>query len=581
MLGRRFALLVGSSNFDSSKLQQLRSPARDVRELAEVLADPSIGEFEVTTELDQEHHKVMRSIEAFFRGRSRDDLLLVHISSHGLKADHGELYFAARNTDRELLDSTGIPAAFLQKQMNRCRAKSIILLLDCCYSGAFFLGVKGDSSIPVNDELAGHGRVVLTATSRTEYAWEGDNLSELDPEPSHFTGAVIEGLRSGDADLDRDGKVTAHELYEYVYENVRAKNKMQSPQMWNALEYQVVVARSPHSATPGHPSTLPGMESAATLSPAIGAASEGEEEVHDPALDPAHRDAAVAQLKRALPDPIRRIEVFDLVDLAVSEVVNNSTRERRPVIGPVFAESIHGYRADSDKLLHLLATGGFHDDGLHDALWIRTIERLSRLRDSNLQSFNDELDRLRLFPALLAAWALGVAAVLSRREELVGTLLTRPSFTPPFGNRVRQTPATYLNPLIVIYGNSIHDVCHSETGSKYLYPQSHFIRQEMREPFSLIEPDDTAYAEACSRFELLASMIAMDSEVQAYTNPWSGEFMLDSSWGYEENGLASDIAKEIGPSWPLLRGGAFAGDPERAEKALKALADFRSKHPRW
>ncbi|MGI5457852.1 caspase family protein [Streptomyces sp. CA-249302] len=580
MLGRRFALLIGSSRFDNPGLQQLRSPARDVGELAEVLADPDIGEFEVTTKMDQEHHQVMRSIETFFRGRSRDDLLLLHISSHGLKADHGDLYFAACDTDRELLDSTGVPAAFLQKQMNRCRVKSIVLLLDCCYSGAFFLGVKGDSSVHVNDELSGHGRVVLTATSRTEYAWEGDNLSELDPEPSHFTGAVIEGLRSGDADLNRDGKVSAQELYEYVYENVRAKNKMQSPQMWNALEYQVVVARSQHSAASAPKPVLPGMESAATLATIASDANE-EKEVDNPALDPAHRDAAVAQLKRALPDPVRRIEVFDLVDLAVTEVIGNSTRDRRPVIGPVFVENLHGYRGDSDKLLHLLATGVFHDDGSHDALWVRVIERLSRLRDSNLQSFNDELDRLRLFPALLAAWGIGVAAVLGRREELIARILMQPSFRPPFGNRVRQTPAVYLNPLLVIYGNSIDEVCHAENGAKYYYPQSHFIRQEMREPFQLIEPDDSAYAEACYRFEFLASMVAMDSEIGTYVNPWSGEFLLDLNWGYDENGLAADVHQEIKESWPLLRGGAFGANPERAEKAFQALVEFRRKNPRW
>jgi hypothetical protein len=321
------------------------------------------------------------------------------------------------------------------------------------------------------------------------------------------------------------------------------------------------------------------MESAVTLTPVPEAAEGGE--VDEPEFDSFHRDATVAQLKRALPDPVRRIEVFDLVDLAVTGVLRNSTQERRPVIGPVFAENLRGYRIDSDTLLHLLATGVFHDDGSHDALWVRVVERLSRLRDENLQSFNEELDRLRLFPALLATWTMGVAAVLRRREALIARLLTQPSFKPPFGNRTSQTPATYLNPLLVIYGDSIHKVCHPENGAKYHYPQSHFIREELREPFRWIEHDDAAYTEACYRFELLASMIAMDNEIDVYTSPWSGEFMLDSNWGYEENGLAREITKEIGPSWPLLDGGAFGADPVRAENAFKALADFRSRNRRW
>ncbi|WP_405728921.1 caspase family protein [Streptomyces sp. NBC_01537] len=587
MLGGRYALLVATSQFDNSGLQQLRSPARDVEELASVLQDTQIGNFEVATILNQAQSQVMRSIETFFSGRDRGDLLLLHISSHGLKADHGELYFAARDTDRELLASSAIPAAFLQSQMNRCRAKTIVLLLDCCYSGAFLPGTKGDSTVHIKDELSGHGRVVLTATSRTEYAWEGNDLSELEPEPSYFTGAVIEGLRSGDADRDRDGKVTVHELYDYVYDQVRAKTTMQSPQIWAELEYQVVVARSPFATEPATEATLPGMESAVTLSPAPELNSL--EQMPTEAIDPTRRDNAVAQLKRALPDPVRRIEVFDLVDRAVAEVVGYCTLDRRPVSGQVFADNIRvfvdnirGYRADSDTLLHLLATGVFHDDGSHDALWLRAVTRLSRLRDKNIQSFQDDLERLRLYPALLATWAMGIAAILGQHEQLMARLLTRPTWQPPFdSNRHRQTPAIYLNPVLVIYGNAIHEVCRADNGSKYIYPQSHFIRQELRDIFRLMEPDDIAYAEACNRFEFLASMISMDSEPEFYANPWPGEFLLDSNWGYEEIGLASQIAQEISPSWPLVTGGAFGGDPVRAEKAFKALAEYRAKQPRW
>jgi hypothetical protein len=71
-------------------------------------------------------------------------------------------------------------------------------------------------------------------------------------------------------------------------------------------------------------------------------------------------------------------------------------------------------------------------------------------------------------------------------------------------------------------------------------------------------------------------MIAMDSEVEHWANPWPGEFLLDSQWGYDEVGLAADIAREINPSWPLIAGGAFGGDTVRAEKALTALGEYRA-----
>lgn len=240
----RHALLIATGSYDKPALKKLRSPARDAKGLGQVLQDRQIGGFDVRTVLDGRHSQVARSIEEFFLDRRPDDLLLVHLSCHGIKNDNGELYFAAKDTDPRLLDSTAVSAAFLHTQMVRCRAKSIVILLDCCYSGAFWPGAKGDDMVHIRDELGGHGRVVITATNRTEYAWEGDSLTEADPAPSRFTAAIIEGLRTGRADRDRDGLISIHELYDYVCQHLRVSDSKQRPQLWAMTEYRVVVARS-------------------------------------------------------------------------------------------------------------------------------------------------------------------------------------------------------------------------------------------------------------------------------------------------------------------------------------------------
>ncbi|WP_405549525.1 caspase domain-containing protein [Streptomyces microflavus] len=574
----RYALLVATTEFTSGGLKRLRSPARDIAELGAVLKDPSIGDFEVSQALNQDHHDTMRIIESFFQGRKREDLLLLHISSHGLKADHGDLFFAARNTDRNLPESTAIPATFIHSQMDRCRARSQVLLLDCCYSGAFLQGAKGDPTVHIKDQLIGHGRAILTATNRTEYAWEGENLNELEPAPSHFTGAIVEGLRTGDADRDRDGRVSVQELYDYVYDHVRASTQLQSPQQWSSMQHTVIVARSPFAPEPANEAESNQGESAVTLAPVSPSFQQTTPEVE---IDPTTRDSSVARLKRALPDPVRRIEVFDLIDHSVSELINQSDQERRPVYGQVFyAENVIGYRADSDTLLHLVANGVFHDDGRHNALWIRVIERLSRLRDKNLQHFHEDLERLRLYPALLAVYAIGISAVLSRREGLLVECLTIPNWRPPFGGQRRQAPVTYLNPLRVLNSASINDICNPGNGSTYHYPQSHHLHEELREVFLEIEPDGAAYDESFYRFELLASLVAMDGETSLST-PWSGEFLLDSNWGYDDFGMAMEVAQEIGPTWPLLKAGAFGGDQTRAEKAFENLSEHRSRTRHW
>ena len=52
------------------------------------------------------------------------------------------------------------------------------------------------------------------------------------PQPSIFTGALVEGLTTGEADRDQDGQVSLAELYDYVFERVRAESPNQTPGKW-------------------------------------------------------------------------------------------------------------------------------------------------------------------------------------------------------------------------------------------------------------------------------------------------------------------------------------------------------------
>ncbi|MGW7723867.1 SIR2 family protein [Streptomyces canus] len=299
---------------------------------------------------------------------------------------------------------------------------------------------------------------------------------------------------------------------------------------------------------------------------------------------PITRDVAVVQLKRALPDPLRRIELFDLVDQAVSQIVGRCTPEHRPVHATsdtwadTFGANVHGYRADSDTLLHLLANGVFHDDGTHDNLWRRALDRLLRLRDTSPSTFNEQLEKLRHLPAPLATWTIGVAAVLDRREELLATILYHPEWALPNSGHARLGPAWCLNPNRVLIADGMHDMHRSANRGRLLYPQSNWLKATLREPFRLVEPSDTAYSEACTRFEFLVSMVAMDTDNEFFAYPWSGEFFL--AWGYDGNGLATAIEEELTDTWPLLRAGAFGGQLSHAQKALTALTKWRSEHAR-
>lgn len=215
----RYALIIASHEFADPGLSSLRAPAHDAARLGEVLADPRIGGFHVRTLINSPAAEVNEAVEDFFADREPDDLLVLHFSGHGVKDEAGELHFATSGTKLSRLAGTAVSADFVARRMNRSRSRRIVLLLDCCYSGAFGRGMvaRAGGSVGIEEQFGGSGRAVITASSAMEYAFEGAAVADsAEGEPSVFTSALVEGLESGDADRDQDGHVGLDELYEYV-----------------------------------------------------------------------------------------------------------------------------------------------------------------------------------------------------------------------------------------------------------------------------------------------------------------------------------------------------------------------------
>ncbi len=113
----------------------------------------------------------------------------------------------------------------------------------------FSRGTKGVPGATVGTATAfegtGYGRVVLTATDATQYAWEGDQIVGA-AENSVFTKYLVKGLVSGEADLDKNGKVTIDELFDYVEEHVLNDTPKQTPGKWSYKQQgEIIIARNP------------------------------------------------------------------------------------------------------------------------------------------------------------------------------------------------------------------------------------------------------------------------------------------------------------------------------------------------
>jgi hypothetical protein len=253
MSGHRRALLVANDQYDEPGLPRLLSPLGDARALEVVLEDPEIGDFDVQLAVNETSYQLQERIQEFFTAASRDDLLLLYFSCHGLKDAYGELFLATRNTRPTLLAATSVHAAFVQRCISETRSRSVVLLLDCCYGGAFGRDVRvkagGDADILGSfpspaERRAGHGRVVISASNAVQYTTDGELTAGGSVRPSVFTSALVDGLSTGEADRDEDGHVSVDELYGYVFDKVREVNPQSEPSYNSDIRGEVHIAKS-------------------------------------------------------------------------------------------------------------------------------------------------------------------------------------------------------------------------------------------------------------------------------------------------------------------------------------------------
>lgn len=248
----RLALIIANYEFEDSKFNRLVTPSQDAEALIQVLGQTEIGGFHTIPLINESHHTISRQITRLYQQRKRDDLLLLYYSGHGIKDEYGDLYLAVKDSESETLPASAIEAAFIRRLIDKSHSRRKVVILDCCFSGAFGTGgaksILGTSS-GMQDILEGngYGRVVLTASNSVEYAWEGEQLMG-EPRPSVFTQHLVGGLRSGEAALNGDGYITLDELYDYVYDRMLAGGQSrQTPQKWaQQVEGQIVIARNPN-----------------------------------------------------------------------------------------------------------------------------------------------------------------------------------------------------------------------------------------------------------------------------------------------------------------------------------------------
>jgi formylglycine-generating enzyme required for sulfatase activity len=245
-MGKKIALLIGVSEYEPG-LNPLPGAVNDVDAMQRVLANPEMGEFaDIAVLKNPQRQDIEDAIYKLFANRSKDDLLLLYFSGHGIKDEIGRLYLSTRATRKDngkLVKPSAVTANFLNESIKDSQSQRKVIILDCCFSGAIATGmtVKDDGNVDIQQQLGGKGRAILTSSTSTQYSFEQEG-SEL----SIYTRYMVEGIEKGAADRDSDGYISIEELHEYASAKVQEESPAMTPQFYRFDDGdKIFLAKSP------------------------------------------------------------------------------------------------------------------------------------------------------------------------------------------------------------------------------------------------------------------------------------------------------------------------------------------------
>jgi hypothetical protein len=170
----------------------------------------------------------------------------VFYSGHGYPGQDGNsLYILPFGADKDLISKTAINQQEIVSAIQNAQPRTVTMFLDSCYSGQ----TRG------GDVLIAGARPIAPKTSTNTYppnftvisASSNDQISSASPDLKHgiFSYFLMRGME-GDADQNKDGKITVAEIQEYLTDMVGRQamgmNRKQQPQLFGDAD-RVLVGR--------------------------------------------------------------------------------------------------------------------------------------------------------------------------------------------------------------------------------------------------------------------------------------------------------------------------------------------------
>lgn len=228
---------------DTENLPPIPNIKQNIIELKAALLDANVfgiheSRIIIPKEENKSHTEIKEEIIEFAGKAKQDETLIFYYAGHGTKDERNKVYFTAKDTKQNLLEVNGIAMDFVQDKLAKSNAKRKIVILDCCYSGAFSKGRMGGG---YQDEINQFTGSYVMASS------DHNTLSQFNPDdaeqPTYFTQKLLQVLKEGI--VSQNPFVETEEIYEEVKKRLKEANLPAPTQSIREEGNQIPFAKNP------------------------------------------------------------------------------------------------------------------------------------------------------------------------------------------------------------------------------------------------------------------------------------------------------------------------------------------------
>jgi hypothetical protein len=258
---QNWALVVGVSSYQDSRIPNLRYASSDAESFYGWLVSPNGGRYapsnikllvnEKATSIN-----IKNALYEWLKNALEEDIVTIYFAGHGSSDSPDSLhnlYFLSYDTEYTNIASTGFPMWDIETAIKRfIKAKKVIVIADACHSGgigqAFDVARRTNMSIKVSPislgfqhlSQIGDGICVISASAENQFSQESQQWGGGRGVFTHF---LLKGLE-GEADYNQDKRVTLGELIPFISEKVRRETKSaQSPTVAGKFDPAISIGR--------------------------------------------------------------------------------------------------------------------------------------------------------------------------------------------------------------------------------------------------------------------------------------------------------------------------------------------------